>query len=186
MLLVPLQLWNAASNDEIKYQSAPQHVAVGLRNANWMWAVSADTSQPCHCTGSLGVLLFHVADRLSDRLFLIAHCRTETGRFTALLTPSRATHPRCVSFCVVLPTLETYPPVPLSLLQVTLFRAAATFTALSSSHSPQCFAATTNCANVARTRDTNCLHLALTGSLLLRCATHWGIGGSLRRMENLD
>lgn len=41
-LLVPLQLWNAASNDEIKYQQAPQHVAVGLRNANWMWAVSTD------------------------------------------------------------------------------------------------------------------------------------------------
>ena len=61
-----------------------------------------------HTSGSLGVLLFHVA----DRLFLIAHCRTETGRFTALLTPSRATHPRFVSFCVLLPTLEPTLPYP--------------------------------------------------------------------------
>eukprot|EP00283_Hemiselmis_rufescens_P010301 CAMPEP_0173418090 /NCGR_PEP_ID=MMETSP1357-20121228/321_1 /TAXON_ID=77926 /ORGANISM="Hemiselmis rufescens, Strain PCC563" /LENGTH=58 /DNA_ID=CAMNT_0014380519 /DNA_START=35 /DNA_END=211 /DNA_ORIENTATION=- len=32
------QAWNAASNDEIKYAPRPEHVAVGLRNANWMWA----------------------------------------------------------------------------------------------------------------------------------------------------
>jgi hypothetical protein len=82
--------------------------------------------------------------------------------------------PGVSSICVPLPTLGASPRVSMSLLQATLFQAAATLTALSWCHSPQCLDLPAHCANAARTQGTDCFQLALTGSLLLRCAQHTG------------